>query len=307
MHPKKNGMTIPVIGYLCAIGATIMWSGNFIVARSAVEQMPPVGLAFWRWATAAILLAPFALKQTLNRLSLVNNHFRYLSFTALVGITAVNTLTYIAGRSTSAMNLSLIAISAPIFIILLSRIIYGERIHLTRIIGLVISISGVLLLITNGSISRLIHIQFAHGDLIMLLAAFLFAGYSILVKELPKELPHLVFLFTIFVLGALFLFPFFLWECLVVQQPDISKQAIISILYVAIFASLFSYVLWNKAIVTIGPSKSALIYYMIPVFSGISSRVILKESIGIVQSLSMLVIIIGILTANKGSVKGQHV
>lgn len=75
----------------------------------------------------------------------------------------------------------------------------------------------------------------------------------------------------------------------------------------AIFASLFSYVLWNKAIVTIGPSKSALIYYMIPVFSGISANVILKESIGIVQSLSMLVIIIGILTANKGSVKGQHV
>ena len=224
-----------------------MWSGNFIVARSAVEQMPPVGLAFWRWATAAILLAPFALKQTLTKLSLVNNHFRYLSFTALIGITAVNTLTYIAGRSTSAMNLSLIAISAPIFIILLSRIIYGERIHLTRIMGLFITISGVLLLITNGSINRLIHLQFVHGDLIMLLAAFLFAGYSILVKELPKELPHLVFLFTIFVLGVLFLFPFFLWECLVVQQPDISKQAIISILYVAIFASLFSYVLWNKS------------------------------------------------------------
>jgi drug/metabolite transporter (DMT)-like permease len=154
-----------LIGYLLAVFATVIWAGNFIVARALNQDILPVSLAFWRWAIAVATLAPFALRSTFTDWKMVKKHLPYLTVSALLGVTVFNTLIYIAGHTTQALNMALIATSSPIFIVFMSRFFYGETISLTRAAGMMLVVSGVLMLIAGGSLERLLSISFAIGDL----------------------------------------------------------------------------------------------------------------------------------------------
>ncbi len=290
-------------GYLCALGATAIWSGNFIVARGLSDIVPPISLAFWRWGVAVIVFLPFALKPVIAERQQLLQNIRYLSVTALLGVTVFNTLIYVAGHTTSALNLSLIAITFPVFIIVLSRLFYGEKVTANKILGVALVTGGVVVLITKGDLSVLNNISFAVGDLWMLSASVIFAIYSILVKQKPKDLSIWAFQLSTFSIGLLFLFPFFVWESITVAPVNYDVTTVLSILYVGIFASLAAFVLWNKAIVTIGPSKSGMVYYTLPLFSGFLAYLFLNESIGMIHLLSALLIVAGILTTNRVSKK----
>lgn len=290
-------------GYLFALGATAIWSGNFIVARGLSDIVPPVSLAFWRWMVAVIVFLPFAFKPLIAERQQLLQNIRYLAITSFLGVTVFNTLIYIAGHTTGALNLSLIAITFPIFIIILSRMLYKELITAYKLVGIALVTGGVVLLITKGDLSVLYNISFAVGDLWMLSASVIFAIYSILIKQKPKELSILAFQLSTFSLGLLFLLPFFIWESSTVPPVNYDTTTVLSILYIGIFASLTAFILWNKAIVTIGPLKSGLIYYTLPLFSGLLAYVFLDETIGIVHLISALLIVAGILTANRVSKK----
>lgn len=293
-------MSNPTKGALFALLATLLWSVNMVIASGIKGHIPPIGLAFWRWTIACIVLAPFAFKSTIEDFKIVKKHIWYLVLTALLGITVFNTLIYFAGKTTSAINLSLIAISIPLFIVVLSRIIFKEKLSSVKIAGIATIITGVIVLITKGSLLALLHINFTIGDLLMLVACFFFAYYTILVRQKPDELTTKVFLFSVFVLGVIFLFPFYLWEHLFYKKVILDTKTIAVTSYVGLFASMVSYYLWNEAIRLIGISKTALIYYLIPVFSGILAYFFLDQAIVITQIISMGIIITGLLITNRG-------
>jgi len=292
-----------ISGYFFAIGATAIWSGNFIIARGLSDGIPPISLAFWRWVVAVIVFLPFALRPLIVEWGILKKNILYLSITALLGITIFNTLIYFAGHTTTAINLSLISITFPVFIVILSRIFFREPITLNKGIGIILVATGVVLLITKGNISRLLNISFAIGDVWMLAAALIFAIYSILLKHKPKMLSIWAFQLSTFILGLFFLFPFFIWEYVTTPPGEFDTKIVSSILYVGIFASLSAFVLWNKAIMAVGPSKAGMIYYTLPLFSGLLAYIFLKENISIIRFYSVLLIISGILTANYESKK----
>jgi drug/metabolite transporter (DMT)-like permease len=287
------------MGYFLAVTATVIWGGNFFIARAFNDDIPPVGLAFWRWTIAIITVAPFALRSTIAEWKLVQKNLPYLAVSALSGVTAVNTLIYIAGHTTQAINLSLIAAASPVFVVLMSRIFYGDRISLTRAAGIAVVLVGVVLLVARGSLERLLSISFAIGDLYMLLAAIIFASYTMLVKQKPAAMNMKTFILCIFSLGWLFLTPFYLLESSI-DRPVVFTPAIaIALLYIGIPASVMAFFAWNQAIVLIGPSRAALIYYLIPVFSGIAAWIFLGEAIELLHIFSMLLIVCGILITNR--------
>ena len=295
---KKDSNTL-IYGYLSAIAATLFWSGNFTIARGVIENIPPVSLAYWRWTTAIIILAPFAIKSLISDWATIKKHYIYLSITSILGVSLFNTLIYIAGHSTSAINMSLIAISFPIFIIIISRIMFNELITLNKGLGVLLVIAGVIILITKGDLSILKKVSFVAGDLWMLLAAVSFALYSILIKQKPAGLGTRSFQLSTFVIGLLFLTPFYVWESINTnfQIQAIDKNIFYSILYLGVFASLSSYILWGKAVEILGPTKPSMIYYTLPIFSGLMAYIFLGEKIENIHLLSMLLILIGVLTA----------
>ena len=298
-HRNQPALT----GYLFALGATAIWSGNFIIARGLSDTISPISLAFWRWTVAVIVFLPFALKPLIAEWNLIKKNFLYICVTSLLGVTIFNTLLYFAGQTTSAVNLSLISITFPIFIVLLSSIFFGEQITVYKVAGILFVVTGVVLLITKGNFSSLLDISFAIGDLWMLLAAITFAVYSLLLKRRPQSMSIWAFQFATFIFGLIFLAPFFFWQNVTVPQSEFDIKTGLAILYIGVFASLVAFTFWNKAIVLVGPSKAGMIYYTLPVFSGISAFIFLNETITIIHLFSALLILPGILIANFESKK----
>lgn len=286
-------------GFAFALGATIIWSGNFIVARELNESVSPAVLAFLRWLTACLALTPLAGLQAWKARHIIRGHLGYLLPTALLGVTVFNTLIYTAARTSTALNLSLIATSTPIFIILMSRIFLKEPVTRARAAGLLTALGGVLVLITRGDFSLLTELSFAPGDIWMLTAAMVFGGYTIMVRRKPLDISQGVFLMSTFGLGLLMLFPWALMEALFLGLPPFSAQIAGSVLYVGLGASLASFFLWTRAIGLIGPARAALIYYTLPLFSGLGAYVLLGEPVGWIHGLSAVMILGGIIIATR--------
>lgn len=297
------GPSETVRGYLFALAATAIWSGNFIVARGLSDQIPPVSLAFYRWLVAVVALAPFAAGGAVREWGVIRRHPWYFSLTAFLGITCFNTFIYIAGHTTSATNLALIAISFPVFVILMGRIFYRELLYPAKIFGVFMVLAGVVCLITRGHLSALIHISFARGDLWMLAASMIFAVYSILLKHKPRDISLFSFQFACFCLGLLFLLPFYLWELAGSGPVYINATMVWATLYVGVFASLAAFLFWNQAVAILGPSTAGMIYYTVPLFSGALGALFLGERPGLVHAASLALILGGILLTNTAGRK----
>lgn len=287
-------------GILFALGATVIWSGNFIVARSLNQSIEPATLSMLRWATAFAGLLPFACRAAWAERAAIRRSMPAMIPMALLGVTTFNALLYKAAHTTSTLNLSLIATSTPVFIILLARIFLHERLTARKMLGLAVALAGVLLLITGGDPGRLAGLDFAIGDLWMSLAAVIFAAYSILVRRFPGGLSQSVFLLTLFGTGIIFLIPWTGWEVFTHGLPTITLGAAGAILYVGLGASLAAYAMWNSAVTSIGPSLAGLIYYTLPLFSGFSAFVLLGEPMGLIHLTSAGCILGGILLATRG-------
>jgi len=285
-------------GYLCAMAAIIFWSYNFIIARELNDTVAPVSLAFGRWLVAVLVLFPFAIKSLLSEWILVKENLAYLSITAFTGVTLFNTLLYLGGQTTGALNLALISITSPIFIVIFARIFYGELLTFYKVAGVFLVATGVIALITRGQLSSLLNLTFSIGDMWMLMGAIIFAIYSILILKKPLQLGILAFQLSTFILGLIFLLPFLAWEYAVVGPSAYEANAIYSILYLGVFASLFSFVLWNQSILLIGVSKTGMVYYTLPIFSGVMAWYFLGEDIGLLHLGSGVLIVSGIFMAN---------
>lgn len=296
---KYEKQPVPWTGFLCALGATIIWSGNFIVARGLFDSVQPATLAFLRWGTAFAALLPLAAVPAWRERQVIRRHFIFLLITALLGVTLFNTLIYLAARSTSALNLALISTTSPMFMLLLARMFLGEAVTPARLAGMAAAVCGVALLVTRGELSRLASLQFAAGDLLMLSAAVLFAAYSILVRRKPRELGQASFLLSTFGLGVLCLAPWAAWEVLRSGLPSPTPHIVGAVLYIGIGASLAAFFLWNKAVAALGPSRAGIIYYSLPAFSGLEAFLLLGEPVGWAHLASGLLILGGILVATR--------
>lgn len=288
-----------LIGSLAALGATVIWSGNFVIARGVSDAFPPVTLAFLRWTVACIALAPFALRAVIRDRALIRTHLRYLLTASLLGVTVFNTIIYIAGHHTTALNLALISTFIPAFILILSRIFLGEAFTGPKLAGLAAAVLGIVVLLTKGHPEILLSLKLNRGDLIMLGAALIFAAYSILIRKKPTDLGPATLLGASFSMGLIMLLPWMLFEQAAGPVMHITPQIVGSVLYIGMGASLVSYWLWNLALSSIGPAKAGFIYYSLPLFSGIEAALILGEPITWIHGASGALIIGGIFLATK--------
>ena len=295
LNNKKNVYR----GILLAVLATIIWSGNFVVARGVIHEIPPISLAFYRWLTGTIIIAPFAISQFRREQTIVYANWKYIFWVALFGITLYNTLIYIAGKYLPAVNLALIGTtSSPVMSIILAAIFLKEAIKPLRIIGIIVCIAGILLLLSGGSWQKLIHFHFSPGDWWILLAALSFAIYNILVRKKPAGISPLSFLFATFTLGTLMLFPAFIIEASNTGPITWSPSLISVILYLGLGNSVLSFLFWNAAIARLGAGRTSLFGNLIPIFSSIEAVLFLGEEIASIHIISGILVIGGLIIAN---------
>ncbi len=298
MTLKNSSNTVTGIGL--AVLAAVIWSGNFVIARSISPIVPPVMLAFLRWFFATLIIAPIAWNKFQQEKQLIWRHKGYFVLTSFMGFTCYNVFLYIAGHYTTAINLALIgSVSAPIFAVIIAKLIFKEHIPFQRVIGLALCVIGIVTLIAQGSLQRLITFRFAIGDLWSLLGALTFAVYNNLTKYKPKGVSDLGFLFTGFTLGATMLVPFVIAEHFIIPTNIPFNFTVVgSVAYLSIGCSVLSYLFWNRSIHLIGPSRTVLFGNLIPILSTIEAVVLLGEQFTIIHIISGIVVLAGLVIAN---------
>lgn len=275
MPPSNAALT----GSLLALGATLGWSGNFLVSRLLAEQVPPFTLILLRSLVAVVVFAPFSWPALKKNLPLFRARPLYYVFLALAGLGYFNALVYLAGRSTSVLNMSLLATSSPIFTILLGRALLGEELSLRKAVGVLLALAGVVLLTTRGDLEALRRVTFQAGDLFMTAASLMFAAYSVGLRFKPPDLDNNALILSTFIISIVFLLPVSAWELASGRTVTVNAATVAGVLYTGIIASIVCYWCWTNAILRIGPGRTALLYYTMPFFSGIEAILILGEPV----------------------------
>lgn len=292
------------LGIILALVATIIWSGNFVISRSVIHLIGPISLAFFRWSFASLILLPFTWKVFKEDWQVIKSRPAYFFWTALTGISLFNTFVYIAGHSTSAINMALIGTtSSPIFASILALLFLKEKMGLMRIIGMVTCIIGILLLLSQGSLEKLLAFHFSTGDLWVLAGAFSFAIYNVLVRRKPSGISSIRFLFVVFSMGSIVLIPFFLFEHTYAPPIVWNTELIGSILYLGIGTSVISFLCWNIALHKLGTGRTVIFGNLIPLFSTLEAVWLLGEKVSLIHGISGLIVILGLIIANLNSSK----
>jgi drug/metabolite transporter (DMT)-like permease len=292
---KRNTFT----GIVLAVLATLIWSGNFIVARGIYKEIPPISLAFYRWVIASLIIFPFAYKQFKKEKKNVLQNGKYFFSAALTGVTLFNTFVYIGAHYTTAINLALIGTTAsPIIAIILARIFLKEKLSVLKITGMLFCISGIIFLLCRGNFANFSSLRFSTGDGWVLLAAFIFAVYNTLAKKKPVAVSPVNFLFVVFTLGTILLLPFYLWELANSQSVNWNTNLMLIILYLGLGTSVIAFLCWNIAIQKLGAGRTAMFGNLIPIFSSLEAVLLLNEQFTVIHVISMIVVIAGLALAN---------
>ena len=290
--------------------AAIIWAGNFVIARGVNQQIPPITLAFCRWSLATVLMMPIAFNAFKNEWPILKKNGAYLFWVSLSGIALFNTCLYISGHYTTAINMGLISTtSSPIFATIFAIIFIGERINAFRLTGMLVCLSGILLLISKGSLQTLLSFTFSIGDLWALAGAIAFAVYNVLVRKKPTTISATTFLLAIFGLGTLLILPGFLIEQVNAAPIVWNNSLLISLLYLGAGTSVVSFLCWNAAIKRIGAGTTVLFGNLIPIISTIEAVLFLNEPFQKIHMISAGIVIFGLILANSGQHKKhlQHV
>jgi drug/metabolite transporter (DMT)-like permease len=272
-------MRIKASPYLLLVLTPLFWAGNFVLGRAVKANIPPIGLAFWRWAIALLVLVPFALPHLRAQWPLVRANWKALAVFAVLGVTCFNTFVYIGLHSTTATNGLLVNSVIPVLIVVLSRMLGYTPITRRQAAGIALSLAGVISIICRADLGLLLSLQLNKGDLWVLLAVGCWAFYTVHLRHRPAGLHPLTFLSAIFAIGLVVLAPFYVWEISQGGRVGTDPATCVSILYVALFPSILAFIFWNQAVGEVGPTKAGLFIHLMPVFGTLLSIIFLGESL----------------------------
>ena len=183
MQNKNN------LAYILLILTTLFWSGNFIVGKAAsIYEIPPFSLNFFRWLFAGLILMPFTIKEIINKKKYILSNLGFFIILGITSITIFNSIVYYSLYYTQVISGVLMISTIPVWIIFISSILNIEKTNLFQIIGVILSLTGVLFIITKADIDLIQNLDFNKGDLTMVIAMFSWALYSALLKKKKYEI-----------------------------------------------------------------------------------------------------------------------
>lgn len=262
---------------LALAGAALFWSGNFVAGRALAGQVDPLTLNFVRWLLALVVLAPFVWQSTAAHLPVLRREWRLVLAMGATGLASFHTLTYLALQSTTATNALLVLSLAPITILLSAALCGMERLTGRRIAGAVISIAGAAVLISRGRLEDLLTTGINTGDLWMLLGIVIWAAYSLLLRRRPADLPPAVAMTGSAIAAVALMLPLWLVTAPPLTEALLSAPMLLSIGYIAVFASAIAFLLWIYGVARLGPSRAGQFVHLMPIFGAGLAFVILGE------------------------------
>ena len=287
--------------YIFLILATLFWSGNFIVGKAAgLFDIPPFTLNFYRWLFAWLILAPFTLKEIYKiRFSILDN-LKYVLILGITSITLFNSIVYYSLQFTQVISGVLMISTIPVMIIFFSSRLKIEKTNLYQVAGVIFSMLGVVVIVTQLNEEKIKELRFNKGDLSIIVAMLSWALYSALLKKKKLELSQLSLLQVIISAGLFFLLPIYIIEMNQGRIVTLELPFILTLIYVVLFPGLASFICWIKGIGLIGANRSGIFLHLMPIFSTIMAILIFNEQFMIFHLVGAIFIISGIFLSSKG-------
>ncbi len=274
-------------------------ASNLVIARGGTELIPPISLAFWRWTLCFFILLPF----TLNYLKKNFNKFRSelikLFVLGFLGCGICGAFPFLAGKTTTIVNMGIIYSSSPIFIILISAIFFRERLSNSQYSGILICLLGVILIIIKANINLLINLKFTIGDLWMLGASIGWALYTVYLFHWKSKLPLLQRFTLISMFGAISLLPFFIFEEIYILKTSYDLNFLFWVLFAALSPSIIAFLLFNFVNNKLGASITGSVLYLYTVYGAVYGFLFFNERLEIYHLAGTLMVFIGIFLVKK--------
>ncbi len=286
--------------YIMLVCATLFWSGNFMVGKFAfLENIPPLSLVFYRWLLVWLILLPFTFKEILKHKEIILNNLPVLFFLGFTSVGLFNSFTYLSLIHTQVINSTLFNTAIPAVIILLCFLFKIEKTNKFQILGLIISVLGILSIITKLDIKIFLSLNFNKGDIIMIGGVITWGIYSTLLKKKKFTLPLLTLVHVICTFGLICVFPQFFYEFSQGQFIEFNTNLFYILIFLALFPSIGSYYCWAGAVSIIGANRAGIFLSLIPLFSTIMAITFFNEKFQFFHLIGALLIIIGLFLSNK--------
>jgi drug/metabolite transporter (DMT)-like permease len=296
---NASGSAARTAAFLLLALATLFWAGNWVLGRALREVFEPNALNLWRWLIAALALAPFALPRLRGNMGAIRRSAGLLVVLALLGVALFQSLIYTGLKTTTAVNAVLLNSSFPAFMLLCSWVVERERATRRQVTGMLISLAGILVILSRGELSSLARLEFHSGDALILLAMPVWGVYSVLLKRRPPELDGIAFLFLISVIGVLLLIPAFAVEAWFAPPRWPGAEGIAALLYVGLAASVGAFICWNRGVAVVGANAAGFTIHLLPAFGTLLAIVFLGESFRLFHAAGIATILAGVLVATR--------
>lgn len=278
----------------------LLWACNAIVGKIAAASIAPFLLNTLRWAVALAVLLPFVLRPLHACRAELRRHWRFIAWSGFWGITCYNALQYLALRTSSPINVTLIAAATPIFALIVGRLGFGARIHRLSALGALVSLAGVAWIMLRGDPGRLGTMHFVPGDLCMLAATMIWSLYTWMLRRKPTELTPSAMMAAQIAVGLILGLPFTLLEyALGAEVTDVAwgwREAAI-VLYVGLLPSLVAYFCWQRAVARTSAQLPVFFQNLTPLFAVLLSASLLGEYPQPYHGVGLVLIIGGIILA----------
>ncbi len=291
------------LAYFLLILTTIFWSGNFIVGKAAsLYQIPPFSLNFYRWFFAGLILFPFTFKELIDKKKYILKNIGFFIILGILSITIFNSIVYYSLYYTQVISGVLMISTIPVWIIFIASILNIEKTNAFQIIGVSLSLIGVIFIITKADLNLIKNLNFNKGDLSMIVAMFAWAAYSALLKKKKYEISQLALLQVVIISGLIFLVPIYFIEMNLGHLIVLGQPFYLTLSYVVIFPGLLSFFFWIKGISIIGANRAGIFLHLMPIFGAIMAMIIFDEKFMYYHLLGAIFILAGITLSNKKTI-----
>ncbi len=288
--------------YLLLPVASACWAGNHIVARAVAGHVPAASLAVARWIVVMLAVSLIARRQLRSDWPLLKEKAGIMAFLALAGGGAFGTLQFVALQYTTAINMGVVGSVAPAFIVAASYLLFRDRLGSGQLLGVGISLVGVLTIVTQLHPERLLSLSFNRGDLIILANMALWGVYCACLRLRPNVHP-MSFLFVVAMFSTLGNLPFAMWEYASGQRIVADLATASAVLYAAFFTSLLAYIAWNRGIDLVGAPRASAFLHTIPIFSTTLAILLLGEQLKPYHVAGFILILGGVSLAARPALR----
>jgi drug/metabolite transporter (DMT)-like permease len=277
--------------------ANLFWAANIVLGRGVVGMVPPITLAYWRWTGAFLVAVGFAWPQLKRDAPLLMRHWRMMLLLSMTGIATYNTMSYIGLTETTALNVLLLQSAGPLVIILWAFVLFGERPTAWQATGVAVSLAGVAVIASHGSLESLLHLAVNRGDVWIIVAMLIYGVYAAIFRVRPAAHP-MSFLVATMGIGSVMILPFYVWEMAEGARIEGSARAVLAMAYIAVFPSFIAYLFFNRGIELIGAGRAGQSWHLMPVFGSVLAVLFLHETFHLYHAVGIAMIGVGILLAS---------